>query len=101
MPVRTIAMREAVAFLEMRNRYLFELESHTKLEHMQMRMAAMATALQMTLGLDKMRSVVPKSSALEVLMRAVALELEGDPEKSNSVREKARIGTQMLEQSAS
>ena len=85
-------------FRDVRERYLAELEKDVTPQQARIRLSAMAHAMQMALSLP--RRDLPNGDAFEVLMRAVAHGLDGDPTRRNYVLEKARIGINMLESSA-
>lgn len=92
-------MSEPLDHIRVRNqrqKYLDDLEGSTDPQEVRLRLAAMAHALQMTLSLGVRTHGVESHSSLEVLMRAVAHEIEGDPQKRGYVREKARVGYEML-----
>jgi hypothetical protein len=87
---------DQIAVRTRRERYLHELEKEVTPEETRLRLAAMAHAMQMTLSLPKSAHGIKKHYALEVLLRAIAHEIEGDSTRRNYVREKARVGYEML-----
>ncbi len=82
--------------LDLRDKWIKELEKDTDPDSVRNRLAGMAHALQMALSMPSMRSVVPNAGGIEILMRAVAHEIEGDPSMKGYVREKLDIGYQYL-----
>lgn len=60
------------------------------------RLAAMAHTLQATLCLPSTRAAVPNASALEVLMRAIGHDIEGDPNMKAYVKQKLEVGYNYL-----
>ena len=78
--------------LDQRDAIVKELEKDTDPQALRERLAAMAGALQMTLCLPTTRKAVPHAAALEVLMRAVAHDIAGDPADRHYVREKLDFG---------
>lgn len=82
--------------LDLRDKWVEELELDTDPVSIRNRLAGMAHAIQATLSLPSMRSVVPNADGIEILMRAVAHEIEGDPSMKGYVREKLDIGYRYL-----
>lgn len=84
------AMRKA------RDSALSVLENSKNPAALKAQIAGMAHAIQMTLSLPATQTAIPKASALECLMRAVAHEAQGDPARGPYPVEKAQIGLDML-----
>ncbi len=82
--------------LDLRDKWIEELELDTDPVNTRHRLAGMAHAIQMALSMPSMRSVVPRAGGIEILMRAVAHEIEGDPSMRGYVKEKLDIGYQYL-----
>ncbi len=82
-----------------RNIYLGELESCQSPEELQLKLAAMAHAMQMSLSLSSTAPAVPAHEAFESIMRAVAHGIEGNPEMRQYVLDKGTIGLDKLRRS--
>ena len=77
-------------------KYRKELEQDDDPVRLRERLAAMAHALQITLCLPSSRRAAPHAASLEVLMRAVAHDIEGDVSSTSYVREKLGVGYRSL-----
>jgi hypothetical protein len=78
--------------LDLRNRWLKELEIDEDPEGLKDRLAGMAHALQMAFSMPSVQQIVPHASGIDHLMRAIAHNIEGDPSMKGYVKEKLDIG---------
>ncbi len=89
----TVDRRRLIA---QRNKYLEELENRTP-EDLLLHLIAMAEALRMTLSLSPIDTVVPHRVALGFLMHAVVQDMDGNPDKRQTVLENATMGLDLLQ----
>ena len=82
--------------LDLRDKYVRDLEQNDDPSLLQLRLAAMAHALQMTLCLPSTRKAVKESDALELIMRGVAHAIEENGKKEY-ILSKIKIGLALLE----
>ena len=82
--------------LDLRDKWVEELELDANPVRVRNHLAGLAHAIQTALSMSSMRSVVPNADGIEILMRAVAHEIEGDPSMKGYVREKLDIGYRYL-----
>lgn len=82
--------------LDLRDKWIEKLEMDSDPVSVRNHLAGMAHAIQTALSMPSMRSVVPRADGIEVLMRAVAHEIEGDPSMKGYVKEKLDIGYRYL-----
>lgn len=80
----------------MRDKWIEELGLDADPVSVRNHLAAMAHAIQATLSMPSLKSVVPHADGIEVLMRAVAHQIEGDPSMKGYVKEKLDIGYRYL-----
>ncbi|HEY4489104.1 MAG TPA: hypothetical protein VJA87_01340 [Candidatus Paceibacterota bacterium] len=82
--------------LTLRDKWIKELECDDDPVGLRNRLAGMAHAIQMALSMPSAQGVVPRAGGIEILMRAVAHEIEGGPTMKNYVQEKLDIGYRYL-----
>lgn len=82
--------------LDLRDKYVRELEQDDNPVELKLRLAAMAHAIQITMCLPSTQKAVRKSDAIELIMRGVAHAIEGDT-KNDYILSKIRIGLACLE----
>jgi len=82
--------------LDLRDKWIRELALDADPISVRNQLAGMAHAIQTALSAPSMRSVVPHADGIEILMRAVAHEIEGDPSMKGYVKEKLDIGYRYL-----
>jgi hypothetical protein len=81
------------AVMDRAQKWIDQIDLDAQPEVVREQLASLAYALQFTLSHGKItRAVIPHAPALEVLMRAVLHDIEGDPEKKKYIRGKLETG---------